>query len=122
MSKNNDELAELVKECFGIEVVEWHQQEDFDASNMKTIHEDGSETVLNKGHFTVYNFTGADDSWYKLTEWGEEFQEDEKLVAFMKDAEYATVKDYEQIMPKSKINKYSLYKLIPYTVNGEPQW
>jgi hypothetical protein len=122
MSKNNEELAVLIKEHFGIEVAGWDEQEDFDASNMTTIHEDRSETISNKGHFKVYNFTDTDDNWYKLAEWNDDFQEDEEQVTFMKHAEYATVKDYEQILPKAPVKKYSLYKLIPYTVKGEPQW
>lgn len=122
MNEKQKELAELVQEHFGIEVASWDEQEDFDASNMTTIHEDKTETVSNKAHFTVHNFTGTDDNWYKLAEWNDEFYEDEELVTWMKDAEYAIVKDYEQISPKSPIKKYSLYKLIPYTVNGEPQW
>ena len=122
MNEKQTELSKLVKERFGIEVSKWEEQEDFDATNMTTIHEDKTETVSNKGHFTVHNFTGSDNNWYKLAEWNDEHQGDEELVTWMKDAEYATVKDYEQITPKSPLNKYSLYKLIPYTVNGEPQW
>ncbi len=122
MNEEQKELTEIVQEYFGIEVASWDEQEDFDASNMTTIHQDKTETVSNKGHFTVHNFTATDDNWYKLAEWNDEFQEDDELVTWMKDAEYATVKDYERIAPKSPIKKYSLYKLIPYTVNGEPQW
>ena len=122
MNQTQEKLAELVKEYFGIEVVSWGEREDFDATNMTIIHKDKTETVSNKGHFTVYNFMSNDSGRYKLAEWGSEFQEDPELVTFMKDAEYAAVKDYEQITPKSPTNKHSLYKLIPYTVNGEPQW
>lgn len=122
MSKNSEELDRLVLKYFGIEVAEWGEQEDFDATNMTTISEDGIKTVANKGRFEVYNFTASDGNWYKLADWDYEYQEDEELVAWMKDAEHAAVKDYEQINPKSPISKYSLYRLIPYTVQGEPQW
>ncbi len=122
MAKNNEELAELVKEYFGINVADWGERESFDATNMTTVHEDKTRTVSNKGHFTVYNFDGTDGSWYKLAEWSEGFSEDEELIGFMKDAVYGTVKDYVQVMPKLQTNKYSLYKLIPYTVQGKPIW
>lgn len=122
MNEKQRELAKLVQEHFGVEVANWNEQEGFDASSITTIHEDNTKTVINRGYFTVHNFTSTDDDRYKLAEWNDEFPEDDELVTWMKHAEEATVKDYEQIAPRSLIKKYSLYKLIPYTVNGEPQW
>jgi hypothetical protein len=122
MSNNSTELNNLLEQYFGIGGISWDEQEDFDATNMTTIHEDKTETVSNKGHFTVYNFTANTDNRYKLVQYNGKFQEDDELVTFMKDGEYGTVKDYELVQPKSSVKNYTLYRLVPYTVNGEPQW
>ncbi len=122
MSDKQAKLEELIENYFGIKVASWGEEEDFDATNMTTIHEDKSETVSSKGHFTVHNFTDKNNDRYKLVYYDGDFQGDEELVTFMKDAEYSNVKDYELMQPKSSLKSYTLYRLIPYTVQGEPQW
>ncbi|MCE7936823.1 hypothetical protein DYH10_03505 [Candidatus Saccharibacteria bacterium CPR2] len=122
MSDKHQELDNILEQHFEISEVSWGEQEDFDATNMATIHEDKADTVSNKGHFTVHNFVDKNDNRYKLVHYKGNFQDDDELVTFMKDAEYSTIKDYETVQPKTSVSNYTLYKLIPYTVNGEPQW
>ena len=122
MHDNQEKLEELVKNHFDVKVTSWGEYEDFDATNMITVHNGGKETVSNKGHFSVQNFTDNIENRYKLVQYSGNFVEDDELVTFMKDAEHSAVKDYELVHPKSSLKGYTLYRLIPHTVQGEPQW
>ena len=121
-ANDHTELKTILEANFSIKDVNWGEVEDFDATNMRTIHEDKTETVSNKGHFTIFNLSDSNEDWYKLVKYDDNFKDDGRLVAFMKDAEYNTVKDYELIEPTSPIQGYTLYKLTPYTAEDEPQW
>ncbi|MGF7228579.1 MAG: hypothetical protein ACQR33_01190 [Candidatus Saccharibacteria bacterium] len=103
MPDNNKELEKLIQDHFDIKVAAWDYGDEFDT-------------------FTVDNFSDGEDNQYKLVQYDGNFAEQDELVSNMRIVEYRTLKDYELLKPTTPVKGYTVYRLIPYTVQGEPQW
>lgn len=64
----------------------------------------------------------AGDKRYNLVHCKKNFAEDKKLISEMVNFEIITVKSHELIKQLLPIKDYYLYELIPYTVQGVPDW